>query len=199
MDANHTGIGNIGTGNTSTLATFVKDPATLHSAFPSVPFHPHAKSAKKGSFEMKRRFTAWTIALLTASCVCALPWTPLWDVVLDVGYGPLCLLGVDRWFSASEMLVLSDGTGAALSDSNDPARQKEVERAKWLCGANYCSADWLLWVDDSGSGPKVCIRARAWSPDTARGLVRNVVEKYRAGERPSAVTPRTPPRRAAAD
>ena len=141
---------------------------------------------------MKRRFTAWTIALLVAGCVCVLPWTPLWDVVLHVGYGPLCLLGVDRWFSASEMLVLSDGTGAELSAASDPARQKEVERAEWLCGKYRFSSDFNLWVDDPGSGPSVRIRAEAWSPDTARGLVRNVVEKYRAGERPSAVAPLHP-------
>ena len=137
---------------------------------------------------MKRRFTAWTIALLAAGCVCALPWTPLWDVVLDIGYGPLCLVGVDHWFSAEETLVLSDGTGADLSATNDPARQKEVERAEWLCGKYRFSSDFDLRVDDSGSGPSVRIRAEAWSPDTARGLVRNVVDKYRAGEGPSAVT-----------
>ena len=141
---------------------------------------------------MKRRFTVWTIALLAAGCVCALPWTPLWNVVLDVGYVPLCLLGIDHWFSASETLVLSDGTGADLSATNDPARQKEVERAEWLCGKYRFSSDFDLRVDDSGSGPSVRIRAEAWSPDTARGLVRNVVEKYRAGERPSAVTPPHP-------
>ena len=141
---------------------------------------------------MKRRFTVWTIALLVAGCVCALPWTPLWNVVLHVGYVPLCLLGVDHWFSAKETLVLSDGTGADLSAANDPARQKEVERAEWLCGTYRFSSDFNLWVDDSGSGPSVRIRAEAWSPDRARGLVRNVVEKYRAGERPAAVTPPHP-------
>ena len=137
---------------------------------------------------MKRHCTVWAIVLLVIGCVCALPWTPLWNVVLDVGYVPLCLLGVDRWFSAGETLVLSDGTGADLSAANDPARQKEVERAEWLCGTYRFSSDFNLWVDDSGSGPSVRIRAEAWSPDTARGLVRNVVDKYRAGERPSAVT-----------
>ena len=138
---------------------------------------------------MKRHCTVWAIVLLVIGCVCALPWTPLWNVVLHVGYVPLCLLGVDHWFSAKETLVLSDGTGADLSAANDPARQKEVERAEWLCGTYRFSSDFNLWVDDSGSGPSVRIRAEAWSPDRARGLVRNVVEKYRAGERPSAVTP----------
>ena len=137
---------------------------------------------------MKRHCTVWAIVLLVIGCVCALPWTPLWNVVLHVGYVPLCLLGVDHWFSAKETLVLSDGTGADLSAANDPARQKEVERAEWLCGTYRFSSDFNLWVDDSGSGPSVRIRAEAWSPDTARGLVRNVVDKYRAGEEPSAVT-----------
>ena len=128
--------------------------------------------------------------LLVACCVCALPWTPLWNVVLDVGYLPLCLLGVDHWFSAKETLVLSDGTGADLSAANDPARQKEVERAEWLCGTYRFSSDFNLWVDDSGSGQSVRIRAEAWSPDRARDLVRNVVDKYRTGEGPSAATQR---------
>ena len=136
---------------------------------------------------MKRHCTVWAIVLLVAGCVCALPWTPLWAVVLDVGYVPLCLLGVDHWFSAGETLVLSDGTGADLV-TNDPARQKEVERAKWLCGSCHCSSDWMLWVDDPGKGPTIHIRAKAWSPDRARDLVQNVVDKYRAGEGPSAAT-----------
>ena len=140
---------------------------------------------------MKRHFTVCAIVLLVAGCVCALPWTPLWGVVLDVGYGPLCLLGVDHWFSAEESLVLLDGTGADLV-TNDPARQKEVERAKWLCGSCHCSSDWMLWVDDPGKGATIHIRARAWSPDMARDLVRNVIDKYRAGEGPSAVTPPHP-------
>ena len=122
------------------------------------------------------------VFLLVAAAVCALPWTPLWDVVLDVGYGPLCLLGVDHWFSAEETLILSDGTGADLSATNDPARQKEVERAEWLCGKYHFSSDFDLRVDDSGSGPSVRIRAEAWSPKRARGLVRNIVKRYNAGE-----------------
>ena len=137
---------------------------------------------------MKRHLTVWAIVLLVAGCVCALPWTPLWDVVLDVGYVPLCLLGVDHWFSAEETLVLSDGTGADLSAANDPARQKEVERVERLCGSCHCSSDWMLWVDDPGKGPTIHIRAKAWSPDAARDLVQNVVDKYLAGEGPSAVT-----------
>ena len=135
---------------------------------------------------MKRRITVWTIVV--AGCLCALPWTPLWDVVLDVGYVPLCLLGVDHWFSAEETLVLSDGTGADLSAANDPARQKEVERAEWLCGKYRFSSDFDLRVDDPGSGPSVRIRAEAWSPDRARDLVRTVVDRYRAGEGPSPAT-----------
>ena len=121
---------------------------------------------------MKRRFTVWTIALLVAGCGCALPWTPLWNVVLDVGYVPLCLLGVDRWFSAWETLVLSDGTGADLSAANDPARQKEVERAEWLCGKYRFSSDFNLWVDDSGSGPSVRHGRKTTSekPPQTRGL-----------------------------
>ena len=141
---------------------------------------------------MKRHFTVCTIVFLVAGCVCALPWTPLWGVVLDVGYGPLCLLGVDHWFSAEETLVLSDGTGTSLSAAGDPSRKMEVERAEWLCGKYRFSSDFNLWVDDSGSGPSVRIRAEAWSPDQARSLVRNVVEKYRAGERPSAAPPPLP-------
>ena len=141
---------------------------------------------------MRRYFPIWIIVLLVVGCVCALPWTPLWVVVLDVGYGPLCLLGVDHWFSAKETLVLSDGTGADLSAANDPARQKEVERAVWLCGKYGFSSDFNLWVDDSGSGPSVRIRAEAWSPDRARSLVQNVIDKYRAGEGPAAVTPPHP-------
>ena len=71
---------------------------------------------------MKRHCTVWAIVLLVTGCVCALPWTPLWNVVLHVGYAPLCLLGVDHWFSAGETLVLSDGTGADLSAANYLAR-----------------------------------------------------------------------------
>ncbi len=82
---------------------------------------------------MKRTVIAF---LLVVAAVCALPWTPLWDVVLDVGYGPLCLLGVDRWFSASETLVLLNETGADFSNAANPARKKEVERVESLCGAN---------------------------------------------------------------
>ena len=122
------------------------------------------------------------VFLLVAAAICALPWTPLWDPILLVGYGPLCLLGVDHWFSAEETLILSDGTGADLSAANDPARQKEVERAEWLCGKYRFSSDFNLWVDDSGSGPSVRIRAEAWSPKRARGLVRNIVKRYNAGE-----------------
>ena len=131
------------------------------------------------------------LLLVMVAAVCALPWTPLWNPILSVGYAPLCLLGVDRWFSASETLVLSDGTGADLSAANDPARQKEVERAEWLCGTYRFSSDFNLWVDDSGSGPSVRIRAEAWSPDTARELVHNVVEKYNAGEGPTPLHPAT--------
>ena len=87
---------------------------------------------------MKRTVIAF---LLVVAAVCALPWTPLWDVVLDVGYGPLCLLGVDRWFSASETLVLLDETGADFSNAANPARKREVERVESLCGANYVSTD----------------------------------------------------------
>ena len=134
--------------------------------------------------KMNRHFSVWTIVLLVICCVCVLPWTPLWNVVLDVGYKPLCLLGVDHWFSAEETLVLSDGTGADLSGANDPARQKEVERAEWLCGKYRFSSDFMLWVDDPGSGPIIRVRAKAWSPDSACGLVRNVIDKYQSGERP---------------
>ena len=119
------------------------------------------------------------VSLLLITAVCALPWTPLWDSILSVGYGPLCLLGVDRWFSASETLVLLNETGDDFSNAANPARQKEVERVKSLCGANHVSTDWLLWVDDPGVGPAVRIRAKAWSPDTARGLVSGVVEEYK--------------------
>ena len=42
----------------------------------------------------------------------------------------------------------------------------------------------MLWADDPGTGSTITIRAKAWSPDRARGLVRNVVEKYNAGEGP---------------
>ena len=128
---------------------------------------------------MKRTVIA---ILLVGAAVCALPWTPLWDVVLDVGYRPLCLLGVDRWFSASETLVLLNETGADFSNAANPARKREVERVEWLCGKYRFSSDFNLWVDDSGSGPSVRIRAEAWSPKRARGLVRNIVKRYNAGE-----------------
>ena len=132
-----------------------------------------------------RHLAVWAIICLMACGVCALPWTPLWDFVLGVGYVPLCIMGVDHWFSASETLVLSDGTGAELSDKNNPVRQKEIEWAEWLCGSCHCSSDWMLWVDDPGEGPTVRIRAKAWSPDTARDLVRNVIDKYNSGKGPS--------------
>lgn len=122
------------------------------------------------------------VFLLVAAIVCALPWTPLWGPILSVGYGPLCLLGVDRWFSASETLVLSDGTEAELSDPNDPARQREVVRAEWLCNRYRSSSDFMLQVDDPGSGPTITIHAKTWSPNSARELVRNIVERYNAGE-----------------
>ena len=128
---------------------------------------------------MKRTVIA---ILLVGAAVCALPWTPLWDVVLDVGYRPLCLLGVDRWFSASETLILLNETGADFSNAANPARKREVERVEWLCGKYRFSSDFNLWVDDSGSGPSVRIRAEAWSPECARGLVRNIVKRYNAGE-----------------
>ena len=136
------------------------------------------RKSKIALYAMKRTVFAF---LLVVAAVCALPWTPLWDVVLDVGYGPLCLLGVDRWFSASETLVLLNETGADFSNAANPARKREVERVESLCGANYVSTDWLLWIDDPGRGPTVRIRAKAWSPDTAYGLVRGVVERYNAG------------------
>ena len=129
---------------------------------------------------MKRTVIAF---LLVVAAVCALPWTPLWDVALDVGYGPLCLLGVDRWFSASETLVLLNETGADFSNAANPARKREVKRAEWLCGKYRFSSDFNIWVDDSGSGPTVRIRAEAWSPKRARGLVRNIVKRYNAGSR----------------
>ena len=79
-------------------------------------------------------------SLLAAGCVCALPWTPLWNVVLDVGYVPLCFLGVDHWFSASETirkmcadgnLKLVDGIGFAhWSLPDDAARAKGMEEMK---------------------------------------------------------------------
>ena len=133
-----------------------------------------------------------TIIFLLFTAACALPWTPLWDFILDTCYGPLCLLGVDRWFSASETLVLLNETSADFSNAANPARQREVERVESLCGANRVSTDWLLWVDDPGGGPTVRIRAKAWSPDTASGLVSGVVEEYNAGKgkiQPSSVTP----------
>ena len=72
-------------------------------------------------------------AVIGVVLVCALPWTPLWKPILEVGYSPvLCLLNVDHWFSASGTLVLSDGTGADLSEPDDPARRTEVDRAIWL-------------------------------------------------------------------
>ena len=132
------------------------------------------------------------VFLLVIATVCALPWTPLWDPILSVGYGLLCPLGVDRWFSANETLVLLNETSSDFSNAANPARQREVERVESLCGAYYVSVDWLLWVDDPGGGPTVRIRAKAWSPDTARGLVSGVVERYNAGEgtpHPPFVTP----------
>ena len=67
-------------------------------------------------------------SLAVLALVCALPWTPLWTPILLVGYFPvLCLLNVDHWFSASGTLVLSDGTGADLSNADDPARQAEID------------------------------------------------------------------------
>lgn len=128
----------------------------------------------------------WTIAVCAAALVFALPWTPLWRPILAVGYFPvLCLLNVDHWFSASGTLTLSNGTGADLSNPDDPARRTEVDRVIWLCNTYRFSADFMLWPDDTGSGPTVRIRAKAWSPDKARGLVRNVIDKYNAGEGPS--------------
>ena len=132
------------------------------------------------------------VFLLVIAAVCALPWTPLWDPILSVGYGLLCPLGVDRWFSANETIVLSNGTGADLSAPNDPARQREVERAELLCNQYRFSSDFMLRADDPGSGPTITIHAEAWSPDTARGLVSRVVERYDAGEgtpHPPFVTP----------
>ena len=108
---------------------------------------------------MKR---AIIVSLLLAAAVCSLPWTPLWGPILSVGYGPLCLLGVDRWFGASETLVLSDGTGADLSEPDDLARQREVMRAEWLCNRYRFSPDFMLQVDDPGSGPTITIHAKAW-------------------------------------
>ena len=125
------------------------------------------------------------LPLAVIAAVCALPWTPLWNPILSVGYFPvLCILGVDNWFGASEALVLSDGTGADLSNPSDPVRRAEVERVEWLCGRYRFSSDFMLWADDPGTGSTITIRAKAWSPDRARGLVRNVVEKYNAGEGP---------------
>ena len=125
------------------------------------------------------------LPLAVIAAVCALPWTPLWNPILSVGYFPvLCILGVDNWFGASEALVLSDGTGADLSNPSDPVRRAEVERVEWLCGRHRFSSDFMLWADDPGTGSTITIRAKAWSPDRARGLVRNVVEKYNAGEGP---------------
>ena len=132
------------------------------------------------------------LLLVLAAAVCALPWTPLWKPILSVGYAPLCLLGVDRWFSASETLVLSDGTDADLSDPNNPARRAEIERVEWLCNRYRFSSDFMLWADDPGSGPTITVRAEAWSPDRARGLARNVVEKYNAGEGPPPLHHATP-------
>ena len=118
-----------------------------------------------------------------------MPWTPLWTPILLVGYFPvLCLLNVDHWFSASGTLVLSDGTGADLSNADDPARQAEIDRVCWLCLTYGFSADFMLWPDDPGSGPTIRIRAKAWSPARARGLVRNVIDKYNAGEGPASAT-----------
>ena len=144
---------------------------------------------------MKQR-VKWMGCLFWAvggALVCALPWTPLWKPILEVGYSPvLCLLNVDHWFSASGTLTLSNGTGADLSEPDDPARRAEVDRAIWLCNTYYCSPDFRLWTDDPGSGPTVRIRAKAWSPDKARGLVGNVIDKYNAGEGPTS-TPKLPP------
>lgn len=139
----------------------------------------------------KRGFKVWKTAAVGVALVCALPWTPLWKPILAVGYFPvLCLLNVDHWFSASGTLVLSNGTGANLSDPDDPARLAEIDRVVWLCHTYRFSADFMLWPDDPGSGPTVRIRAKAWSPDRARGLVRNVIDKYNAGEGPSSASAR---------
>ena len=128
----------------------------------------------------------WKIAVAGVALACALPWTPLWEPILAVGYFPvLCALNVDHWFGASGTLVLSNGTAADLYEPDDPARRAEVDRANWLCSTYYCSPDFMLWTDDPGSGPTVRIRAKAWSPDKARGLVGNVIDKYNAGEGPS--------------
>lgn len=125
------------------------------------------------------------IALLIAATIFALPWTPLWTVVLIIGYVPtLCLLGVDHWFQASETLTLSGGTEAELADSDNPIRQKEIARLKWLCATYNHSSDWMLWADDPGEGPVVRIRAKAWGPIYARDLVENVIDKYKSGEGP---------------
>ena len=128
---------------------------------------------------MKR---AIIVSLLLAAAVCALPWTPLWDPILSVGYGLLCPLGVDRWFSANETLVLLNETGADFSNAANPARQREVERAELLCNQYRFSSDFMLRADDPGGGPTITIHAEAWSPNSARGLVRNIVERYNAGE-----------------
>ena len=122
------------------------------------------------------------VFLLIIAAVCALPWTPLWDPILSVGYGLLCPLGVDRWFSANETLVLLNETGADFSNAANPARQREVERAELLCNQYRFSSDFMLRADDPGGGPTITIHAEAWSPNSARGLVRNIVERYNAGE-----------------
>ncbi len=122
------------------------------------------------------------VFILIIAAVCALPWTPLWDPILSVGYGLLCPLGVDRWFSANETLVLLNETGADFSNAANPARQREVERAELLCNQYRFSSDFMLRADDPGSGPTITIHAEAWSPDHARGLVRNIVDRYNAGE-----------------
>ena len=128
---------------------------------------------------MKR---AIIVSLLFAAAVCALPWTPLWDPILSVGYGLLCPLGVDRWFSANETLVLLNETSSDFSNAANPARQREVERAELLCNQYRFSSDFMLRADDPGGGPTITIHAEAWSPNSARGLVRNIVERYNAGE-----------------
>ena len=122
------------------------------------------------------------VFILIIAAVCAVPWTPLWNPILSVGYGLLCPLGVDRWFSASETLVLLNETGADFSNAANPARQREVERAELLCNQYRFSSDFMLRADDPGGGPTITIHAEAWSPNSARGLVRNIVERYNAGE-----------------
>ena len=115
----------------------------------------------------------WRTVLIVLAVVSFL-LSPLGPVVY---YPVLVWFGVDRWFPASESIVLSDVSGPDVDVAGTDARRLEVAKLFYLCRLRTdVDESWNL--ADPGSGPSVRVKVRGGSFWRARDLARTIRREY---------------------